>query len=78
MTVNHLKKETILKLQKKTVRIITHSQRLEHSRPLFTKYNIFRLEKIMFIKLHLVFKHEEMMMYRIIKPGKQLNSVQLE
>ena len=32
----------------------------------------------MFIKLYLVFKHEEMMMYMIIKPGKQLNSVQLE
>ena len=47
----HLK--PILKLQKKAIRIITQSGRLEHTRPLFTKLNILRLEEILFYKVAL-------------------------
>ena len=42
----------VVKLQKKAIRIINHSQRLEHTRPLFTKLNILRLRKFIFIKLN--------------------------
>ena len=45
---------SILKLQKKAIRIITHSKRLEHTRPLFTKLNILRFEEIHFYKVSLV------------------------
>ena len=44
---------TLIKLQKKAVRIISHSDRREHTRPLFTKFNILRLEEIHILKIAL-------------------------
>ena len=44
----------VVKLQKKAIRIINHSQRLEHTRPLFTKFNILRLEEINIYKVALI------------------------
>ena len=64
-TDNYLR--TILTLQKKSVRIINHSQRFEHTRPLFTKFNILRLEEIHVYKVALimfkVFKHDVPMVF---------------
>ena len=44
---------SVVKLQKKVIRIINHSQRDEHTRPLFVKFNILRLEEIHFYKVAL-------------------------
>ena len=59
-TANHLL--PVIKLQKKVIRIINHSGRYDHTRPLFTKFNILRLEEIHVYKVALImFKvfHEE-------------------
>ena len=45
---------TVVKLQKKAIRIMNYSQRLEHTRPLFTKFNILRLEEIHIYKVALI------------------------
>ena len=45
---------SIVKLQKKSLRIITHSPRLEHTAPLFVKLNILRIEEIHFYKVALI------------------------
>ena len=56
---------SILKLQKRAIRIITHSQRLEHTTPLFLKLYILRVEEIFFYKIALaMFK-----VYHIISPA---------
>ena len=39
---------SILRLQKKAMRIITHSHRLEHTAPLFKKLFVLRIEEIFF------------------------------
>ena len=44
---------SVIKLQKRVIRIINHSQRCEHTRPLFTKLNILRLEEIHILKISL-------------------------
>ena len=45
---------TVVKLQKKVIRIINNSQWLEHTRPLFSKLNILRLEEIHVYKVALM------------------------
>ena len=44
---------SIVKLQKRALRIITHSPRLEHTAPLFVKLNILRIEEVHFYKVAL-------------------------
>ena len=41
----------VVKMQKKVLRIISNSQRLEHTRHLFLKFQILRLEEIHFYKI---------------------------
>ena len=50
---SNLHLRSILKLQKKAVRIISHAGWRDHTFPLFTKLNILRLEEIHFYKIAL-------------------------
>ena len=43
----------LIKLQKKSVRIITHSHYLSHSEPLFSKLNIFNFDKLVQYRISL-------------------------
>ena len=45
---------SIIKLQKKVMRIITNSRRLEHALPLFQKLNVLRFEEIHLYKIALI------------------------